>query len=196
MNIQLHHQNIELSEAQRNYLTEKVEGVAKFERRIGDEATVVRVDIEKNAVKDLNEQISLHITFFVPHAVIRAEVNGITPEEATDKAIEKLKRQIERYKTKKHRRNGEGEWIPQSTLENITDMGNEEFVREHGRINKRKSFDKLKPMHEDEAVEQMELLGHDFFAFLNADTNQFSVLYKRVGEESGYGLIELDTTSV
>jgi putative sigma-54 modulation protein len=47
-------------------------------------------------------------------------------------------------------------------------------------------------MHEDEAIEQIELLGHDFFAFLNADTYLFSILYKRQGEE-GYGLIELET---
>jgi len=196
MNIQIHHNNIEVSEGQEAYITGKIENIKKYERRIADEATVVRVDIEKNKVKTSKEHITLHITLVVPHSVIRAEVNAVTVEEATDKAIDKLKRQIERYKTKKHRRNNNGEWIPESTLENITSSTQQEYEVGSLSVVKRKTFSNIKPMHEDEAVEQMELLGHDFFAFLNADTHMFSILYRRAGDEAGYGLIELDTQSV
>ncbi len=57
-------------------------------------------------------------------------------------------------------------------------------------IVKRKKYDDLEPMKEQEAAEQMELLGHDFYAFVNEDTGLFSVVYKR--QDGDYGLIELE----
>ena len=125
---------------------------------------------------------------YLPNSVIRSEVHGATVEETVDLSVEKLKKQIERYKTKKHRRNTEGKWIPESTLENATkDALTEEMIEG---IVKRKKYDDVEPMREDEAVEQMELLDHDFYAFVNQDTDLFSVIYRRNNGE--YGLIELD----
>ncbi len=197
MKIQLVQHHIELTEKQKDYINAKVENIQKYERRVADEASQIRVDIERHKVKSSSEDIELQITLRIPHSVIRAEVRGATVEEATDKAMDKIKKQIERYKTRKHRRNKAGEWIPQSTLEDISDTSNEEFnIEEFNKIIRRKKFSRLQPMHEDEAVEQMELLDHNFFAFLNADTNLFSVLYRREGSETGYGIIELDTTSI
>lgn len=196
MNITFSHSHLEMNEDQKNYVIKKVEKIQKYERRIADEATQIKIDIKQNKTKHTNEHITLQITLVVPHSIIRAEVNGVTVEEATDKAIEKLKKQIERYKNRKNRRNKDGKWIPQSTLETITTETETDFtINEGSKITKRKTFSHLLPMHEDEAVEQMELLSHDFFAFLNADTNQFSLLYKRA-EEDSYGLIELDTSSI
>jgi putative sigma-54 modulation protein len=194
MNIQIHQHHIELSAHALEYLNEKIENLTKYEPNLVDESSQVRVDLSHNKVKSVDEAVSLHITFYIPHAVIRAEVSAKVAEEAMDKAVDKLKKQIERYKTKKHRRDQYGKWIPQSTLEGISDVGDGEFQTvDLSKIEKRKKLNGLSPMHEDEALEQIELLGHKFFVFLNADTNLYSVLYLR--ENGAYGLIELDTYS-
>ncbi|MCD6109601.1 ribosome-associated translation inhibitor RaiA [bacterium] len=187
MKIQLFSQSITLGDNQKQYLEEKINNLKKYEERVADEATIVRVDVKKNKVKSGDEKIVTQITMYVPSAVIRAEVNGSTVEETIDLAVEKLKKQIERYKTKKHRRDKGGQWIPESTLEtateNIKEIDPDSIVR-------RKKYNDLEPMKEQEAAEQMELLGHDFYAFVNDDTGLFSVVYRR--QNGDYGLIELE----
>jgi putative sigma-54 modulation protein len=187
MKIQLFSQSVTLGDSQKEYIEEKINNLKKYEERIADEATVVHVDIEKTKVKSGDEKISTQITMHVPNAVIRAEVKGSTIEETADLAVEKLKKQIERYKTKKHRRDRGGQWIPESTLESASDSMNGIDIDE---IVKRKKYADLEPMKEQEAAEQMELLGHDFYAFINEDTGLFSVVYRR--QTGDYGLIELE----
>ena len=190
MKIQLSSQSMTLGDSQKQYIEEKIDNLKKYEERIADEATVVHVDIEKTKVKSGDEKISTQITMHVPNAVIRAEVKGSTVEETADLAVEKLKKQIERYKTKKHRRDRGGQWIPESTLEAASDSMNGIDIDE---IVKRKKYADLEPMKEQEAAEQMELLGHDFYAFINEDTGLFSVVYRR--QTGDYGLIELEKKS-
>ena len=188
MQIQIYSQSVTLGDNQKEYINEKITNLAKYEERVSDEATVIRVDVERSKVKSGDQKIATQITMYIPNSVIRAEVKGMTVEETTDLAVEKLKKQIERYKTKKHRRGAKGEWIPESTLETVSreGMSTEDFEQ----IVKRKKYENVKPMKEDEAVEQMELLGHDFYAFVNDDTDLFSVVYRR--GDGDYGLIEIE----
>jgi len=188
MKIQIFSHSVNVGENQKSYIEEKIGNLSKYEERVADEATSVRVDIEYSANKTDGDKISTQITMYVPNAVIRAEVKGVTVEETIDLAVDKLKRQIERYKTKKHRRDKSGKWIPESTLESLS--GNSLSQEEIEQIVKRKKYDNLNPMKEQEAIEQMELLGHDFYAFVNDDTDLFTVVYKR--QDGDYGLIELE----
>lgn len=186
MKIQFVSQSISLGDNQKDYISSKIENLQKYEERISDEATTVRVDVETTKVKSGDQKISTQITMHVPGAMIRAEVKGMTVEETTDLAVEKMKKQIERYKTKKHKRDNAGNWIPgESDNESQEGLSAEEIEG----IVKRKKYTDVSPMREDEAVEQMELLGHDFYAFMNQDTDMFSVVYRREGGD--YGLIEL-----
>jgi len=187
MQIKINSQSITLGDNQKDYINEKIDNLKKYEERVSDEATLIRVDVEKRKVKSGDEKIVNQITMYIPNSVIRAEVNGSTVEETTDLAVEKLKKQIERYKAKKHRRDKGGKWIPESTLENVAKEGLTEEEIEG--IVKRKKYTEHEPMREDEAVEQMELLSHDFYAFVNSDTDLFSVVYRR--DDGDYGLIEL-----
>jgi putative sigma-54 modulation protein len=187
MQIQIFSNSVALGDNQKDYIREKVENLKKYEVRVADEATMIRVDVEYTKSKSDGQLIATQITMYVPNAVIRAEVRGTTVEETTDLAVEKLKKQIERYKTKKHRRDRGGQWIPESTLESVTGGMTEDGIE---KVVKRKKYADVEPMREDEAVEQMELLGHDFYAFVNADTDLFSVVYRR--QDGDYGLIELE----
>jgi putative sigma-54 modulation protein len=188
MQVSIIQKHINLNDAQKEYIQEKIENLKHLGQRIDDESTQVRVDIEVNSSKTTNKNISLQVTMLVPHAVVRAEVMAVSPEEAIDLAVDKLKKQLERYKGKQHRRDQTGKWIPSSTLEEISST--QEGAVPVSKITKRKSFSDIKPMHEEEAVEQMELLDHDFFAFVNEEDNKFGVVYKR--EDGSYGLLELE----
>jgi putative sigma-54 modulation protein len=114
---------------------------------------------------------------------------------AVDAVADKMSRQIRQYKTKQ-RRKGKERWTEAVDPELIAipfEEGEAEDAAEdiaEVKIIRRKDV-LLTPMHEDEAVEQLELLGHDFFVFLNGDTGKVCVLYKR--QDGDYGLLNTDT---
>ena len=98
-----------------------------------------------------------------------------------DDAVESLEKQIRKHKTKLEDRKHSSESIK---FENVEPLEEEE---EDFKVVKTKRF-AIKPMSIEEAVLQMDLLKHDFFVFLNADTEEVNVVYKR--KDANYGLIE------
>lgn len=170
--------------------------------------TVVAKNIELTpALKEMVEKkISKLERYFEPHVEARATLsvqkarqilevtipfNGVILrcEEATEdmyKSIdiveEKLERQIRKQRTKLSRKKHDS--LKFSEFDNIDFKAHEE---DEGKIVRTKSFN-VKPMSSDEAVLQMELLGHNFFVFKDAESNQINVMYKR--KDGDYGLIE------
>jgi len=181
MQVQIRSKDLNLSDTQKDYVQSKVDKLTNYAERIRDESSEIRVEIEKSESKNSDEKYVCQITMFVPGAVLRAETKESTVESAADSAEQKLITQIERYKSKQNRRNKSGKWIPSSTLEEVIE-------EELPQIMRRKRYSNNTPMTEEEAIEQMELIGHDFFLFFNEETNRFSVVYKR--EDESYGLIE------
>lgn len=181
MQVQIRSKDLDLTDAQKDYVQSKVDKLANYAERIRDESSEIRVEIEQSKSKNLDEKYVCQITMFVPGAVLRAETKESTVEAVADSAEQKLIAQIERYKSKQNRRNKSGKWIPSSTLEEVIED-------ELPQIMRRKRYSNNTPMTEDEAIEQMELIGHDFFLFNNAETERFCVVYKR--EDESYGLIE------
>lgn len=113
--------------------------------------------------------------------LVRGETETPDMYLSIDQVVDKLEKQIDKYKTKmvnKQRKNN-------LKLKGYTKKPKEE--NNEPKIVKVKRF-AIKPMDEEEAAMQMELLGHDFFVFLNAKTNEVNVVYKR--KDKNYGLIE------
>lgn len=191
MQVQIFDRHISLSDNQLEYIREKVFHLKFFGEKVDDESTQVRVDVEGNKSKTSNKNVTVQVTMFVPHAVIRAEVYSTTVEEGIDLALDKLKKQLERYKGRKNRRDKSGKWIPVSTLEDIT--ARQQVSAEVAKVAKRKSFKEVESMYEEEAIEQMELLGHNFYAFMNAENDKFNVVYRR--EDGSYGLLDFSGKS-
>ena len=101
-----------------------------------------------------------------------------------DKTVDKLERQVRKYKTRLKKRYQNNETI------RFDDFDKEPAQKEEDKdIKKRKTFT-LRPMHEDEAILQMELLNHNFFIFKNAENDKIEVSYKR--SDGDYGIIEVD----
>jgi putative sigma-54 modulation protein len=118
--------------------------------------------------------------------ILRSEERADDIFAALDIALEKLQRQIERYKGKRHRGRVGARSVAEETISESLEEEEPEITGPM--IVRRKRFI-LTPMDENEAIEQMELLGHEsFFVFYNPQSNAVNVLYKR--HDGNYGLIE------
>jgi len=113
--------------------------------------------------------------------ILRAEDETNDMYASIDGVVDKLERQIRKYKTKINRKG------KVQTFADLPPAQEAPVVEEEGKVIKTKTF-VVKPMDEEEAIMQMELLEHDFFVFLNATTNAINVVYKR--KDKQYGLIQ------
>lgn len=183
MQIQVKGRHMDVSPAIRDYAIEKIGKVAKIHDR--DEMTVEAVlHVEKNPSQK-NRDVA-EVTARMKGAVVRAEEAAPDMYAAIDLVSEKLERQMRKYKTKLvDRRNGGRAVVKTAPGDEQVASGFEEG--EHGRIVRTKSID-AKPMTAEEAVMQMELLGHDFFVFASAETDSVNVIYRR--KDGDFGLIE------
>ncbi len=121
----------------------------------------------------------IEITVNYGGAVFRAEEENETFMTALDRAVEALERQIRRNKTRLEKRMRSGAFV-------IEEGDDDEYIPEEEFVIRRKSFP-FKPMSCEEAILQMNLLGHSFFAFTDQDTGEVCVVYRRKGGD--YGLI-------
>lgn len=175
--------NMRLTDNTRDYVEKKA---AKLERYL-QEIDEIRIELShiKSARSAQDRQVA-QITVHGKGFILRSEERSDDIHAAFDTALDKVQRQIDRYKGKHYRGRGDG----RSAAEVVDE---EELpIDETGEllplIGRRKKFVML-PMTEDEAVEQMRLLGHDnFFIFFNAEQNSIQVLYRR--RNGTYGLIE------
>lgn len=180
--IEIQARNMRLADNTREYVEKRA---AKLERYL-QEIDEVRVELAHvKTARSANDRQVAQITLRGKGFILRTEERADDVRAAFDTALDKMQRQIERYKGKHYRGRGDG----RSAAEVVEEEGP---VDETGEllplIAKRKKF-VLVPMTEEEAVEQMKLLGHDnFFVFFNAEQNSIQVLYKR--RNGSYGLIE------
>jgi ribosome hibernation promoting factor len=182
LEVQVYGRNMEVTDRIFDYAKKKV---SKLDRYLYD-VEEARVDLAyiKSARSAADRQVA-QITVRGKGFILRAEERSDDVYTALDTALDKLQRQMERYKGKHQRGRGNGK--PASAVVAETE---EEGEEESSIIVRRKKF-VLTPMDEVEALEQMRLLGHeDFFVFYNAVTNAVNVLYLR--RDGSYGLIETE----
>ena len=146
--------------------------LVKLDKYFKDDATAyVTISIEKNSER-------LELTLTSGALLFRAEESAETFNNALDNAIDTIERQIRKNKTRLEKRLREGAF---REIEEQPEQYDEVFnVREKTFI--------MKPMSVDEAILQMNLIGHEFFMFENAETGNAAVVYKR--KNGGYGLIQ------
>jgi putative sigma-54 modulation protein len=180
VNVEIYARNMEVDEPIKNYVTKKASKLDRYLSGIEQ----VKVDLEYfKSARSATDRFVAQITVRGRRALLRTEERSDELTTAFDATIDKMQRQLERYKGKHHRGRGDGRVaaeVPVPTVE-----GSDEPISV---ISRRKTFD-LVPMTESDALEQMKLLGHDnFFIFFNVQTDTISVLYHR--RDDSYGLIE------
>jgi putative sigma-54 modulation protein len=175
--------NMRLTDNLKEYIEKKA---AKLERHL-QEIDEIRVEVSYvKSARSATDRNVAQLTIQGRGFILRSEERADDIHAAFDTALDKLQRQIERFKGKRNRGRGDG----RSAAEVVEEMApvDEETGELMPLIVRRKKFAIL-PMDEDEAVEQMRLLGHDnFFIFFNAEQNSIQVLYRR--RNGTYGLIE------
>jgi len=172
--------NMEISDRIKEYVGKKVE---KFNRMLNN-MDEIKVDLAH--VKTARSAADRHVAQLTIRGkgfILRTEERADDLFAAFDAAVEKMQRQIERYKGKHFKGRGDG----RSAAEVTPTEGMVSEAEVQPTIMRRKVF-RMVPMDENEAIEQMNLLGHEsFFVFFNVDTNNVNVLYHR--RDGTYGLI-------
>ncbi len=184
VDVEIFGHNMEVNDTLEAYITKKA---SKLDRYLG-EIDLVKVDLDHiKSAREATDRFVAQITVRGRKALQRTEERSDEIMAAFDKSIDKMQRQLERYKGKHYRGRGDG----RSTADVAPGMEEEtspEVMEELAVISRRKTF-ALIPMSEADALEQMKLLGHDnFFIFLNIETRMVNVLYRR--RDDTYGLIE------
>ena len=152
--------------------------LAKLERYFQDDVEAqVRLSQERG-----NRNI-VEITISVGSVILRAEEVSNDMYMSIDRAVDKLNRQIRRHRTKLEKRLRAGAFEPVAEEQPEAE---EEEVASYNLVRVKKF--PVKPMHVDDAIAQMELLGHTFFLFLNEETDSMCVLYLR--SDGSYGLLQ------
>jgi putative sigma-54 modulation protein len=184
--VQIHSRDLSITPKLREYVERKVSHLDHYLPTL----TEARVDLsEVKSARSAADREVAQLTIWTRGVVLRAEESKDDMFAAVDAVLDKMQRQIRRYKGKHWRNRHNGDSIetlvePEET-EILTD---DEPVRS---VVRRKSFT-LAPMNETEALEQMSLVGHEtFFVFYNSDTNRVNVIYRR--KNGDFGLIDPDT---
>jgi putative sigma-54 modulation protein len=175
MNFTISGKNIEITEALRYRTLKKFSKLEKFFPPHADAQITMSVQKSRHI---------LEATIYFNDVVMRAEVENDDMYSCIDKAIDKIEGQIRKNKTKLAKK-------LRSTAFKPENFATDEYIEEEAdfKIVRTKRF-AVKPMTAEEAILQMNLLGHVFFVFSNSDTNEINVVYKR--KDGNYGLIEPD----
>ncbi len=170
MEIIIRGDKIQVTDSMKDYIKEKIEKLEKFL----DNSESVRANI---VVKIRNVNQIVEITIPLKSCILRTEEVQTDFYKAVDKATDKLERQIRKNKTK---------ILKHNKVKKDFDIEEIESEETEIPIAKRKKIP-VKPMSEEEAVLQMELLDHDFYMYIDSETNKPSVVYKRKNDD--YGII-------
>src|SRR5687767_8445597 len=176
MRLQVKGRNLEVSEQIRKYAEDKL---GKLDRLVNDPTRVeLELLVEKNP--SISDNHVAEATIWTKGPVLRARESSSDMKASIDLLVEKLERQARRYREKRRRGPGRNHDQPLAGRSVVPEEESPVIV-------KTKQF-AVKPMSPEEAVLQLELVGHDFFVFLNGDTNDVNVVYRR--RDGDYGLIE------
>ena len=179
MNLIIKGKQIEVTDSVDNYVRKKMNKLEKYFDQILE--AVATISVEKN-------RHIFEVTLQAKKSIIRAEEESDSIFNSIDRVVERLERQIIKYKEKLYSKYGN-----EYSKEKIADISEREIVgvdtpaEQERKIVRIKRF-VIKPMSPEEAGLQMELLGHNFYVFSNEETAQLNVIYKR--KDGNFGLIE------
>jgi putative sigma-54 modulation protein len=170
--LQVKGRNVDVSESLKAYAQQKL---SKLDKHVGDSARLeLELAVERNP--SISQNQIAEATIWTKGPVLRARETSSDMRASIDQLVDKLERQARRYRARR-RRGPSREQPPVETAADERELA----------IVKTKQFT-IAAMIPEEAALQLELIGHDFFVFQNADTGEVNVLYRR--RDGGYGLIE------
>ncbi len=173
MNIIIRGKNIDLTNALKEYVEKRIGKLDRYFEGLDEAQVTLNVEKERHRVE---------VTVPVNGMILRGEEETTDMYSSIDLVLEKLERQISKHKTRLSRKVKNG-----SLLDLVPKVNNEAKEELEPKVLRTKRF-AVKPMPVDEAIMQMNLIGHSFFVFSNAETEEVNVVYRR--KDGHYGLIE------
>lgn len=167
-------EKVEITDAIKSYIEDKIGKLDKY----FDNADEIVANV---VIKVRGKEQKMEITVPAMYYTLRSEESHSDLYAAIDLTVDKLERQIRKNKTKINSK------IKKTLIQNFEIDLEDSFEEEDTKVLKRKKVD-MKPMDEEEALLQMNMLGHSFFVFKNVDTDSICVLYLR--KDGNYGIIE------
>lgn len=192
MQLVLTGKNFVISDRIRDYVEKKV---GKLDRYLPD-VSEARVEITQEKTKSAKDRNIVQLTLRVGGTILRAEDRSEAIYASIDAVVDKIQGQIVRYKGKRQKRwQGQTKKLQQQLLmeeevlmPEVDEQTLAAIAEESDRHIVRTKRFLINPMTEDEAIDQMELLGHSFFVFFNANVERVNVLYRR--DDNNYGLLD------
>lgn len=190
MKLVIHGRNIEITDAIRDYVEQKIlKAVSHFNHLTNE------VDVHLSVARNprISSKQSAEVTLYVDGAIVRAEESSENLYASIDLVADKISRQLRKFKEKRNdRKHGNlgkttEAYLNEAPVTNVTEVLNNAEPQLPEEVIRAKYF-AMPPMTVSEALEQLTLIDHDFYMFLNADTNEINVVYER--NHGGYGLIQ------
>ncbi|MBI4282575.1 MAG: ribosome-associated translation inhibitor RaiA [Chloroflexi bacterium] len=188
MESEIRGKNLTISESSRSYIARKLDRLSRRLDNIGE----ARVELTMENTRSQQDRVVAQITLNCNGTILRGQERAPTINAAIDAVAEILEGRIRRlrsklYKSEQARRTDKAPSMREPESPAISQEEEDSLETETQGVVRVKRFS-MKPMPVEEAIDQMELLGHDFFLFYNIATNEYSVLYRRFN--GGYGLLE------
>jgi len=188
MQLQITGKNLDTAEWMKTYVEKKLGRLDRYLDTIDD----MRVELSYEPTKNADHRQVVQVTLRTGGRILRAEERASDMRDAIDAVVDKVYRQIVRFKGRNWFRVRAGLPPAQAEeellrIEELVAEAEEEEEGEEPAIVRRKRF-QVNPMDEGEAIEQMELLGHDFFLFYNVDSATINLVYRR--RDGNYGLLQ------
>ncbi|MBD2133276.1 ribosome-associated translation inhibitor RaiA [Sphaerospermopsis sp. FACHB-1094] len=185
MKLVIHGKNIEITDAIREYVHQKIEKAVSHFQNITNE-----VDVHLSVARNprINTRQAAEVTIYANGNVIRAEESSENLYASIDLVADKISRQLRKYKER--RQEHKTQPIPTNeavVAEPVADLIGDRTPELPGEVVRTKYFS-MPPMTVVEAQEQLQLVGHDFYMFRNAETGEINVIYER--NHGGYGVIQ------
>ncbi|MEZ4733558.1 MAG: ribosome-associated translation inhibitor RaiA [Caldilineaceae bacterium] len=187
MQLTVHGRHLEVTDWIRQYIEKKVDRIQRYLPQIQE----LRAELTQSETRAAADRYTAQITVWANGQILRAEESTSDIFASIDATIDKMAKQVQRFKGRRFQSRRRASAAASMEAEmNALEPAVEEADSEaafDGNIIRRKQF-VLEPMNEEEALEQMELLGHDFFVFFNPDMNAVNVIYRR--RDGNYGLLQ------
>ncbi len=185
MNIyQMIGRNVEVTDAMRSYAEEKLAKLDRVSSQIVDASVVMSYDTRQEAGNPAKVEVQVNL----PNGIIRAEESAQDTYAAIDLVVDKLDRQLKRFKGRMLAKRSEAAPMPPMTQDVAVPPQPEAETEDEGPSIVRVKRHVMRPMAPEDAAWQMEALGHTFFVFRNLDTDLITVIYRR--DDGDYGMIE------
>lgn len=185
MKLVIHGKNIEITDSIREYVHQKIEKAVNHFQNITNE-----VDVHLSVAKNprINPKQAAEVTIYANRNVIRAEESSENLYASIDLVADKIARQLRKYKEKlQNKKNPTPEIEAAIELPTVEDLIGDRTPELPSEVVRTKYF-AMPPMTVDEALEQLQMVGHDFYMFLNSESGEINVIYER--NHGGYGVIQ------